>query len=429
MSSTDDLQPSPPEVSDATLAADVPDNLLNQLMDQHDAEQQLQNLQLQSGSGSQETGTEAAIPLQQGTGSPTSPISLTETMDDMDDTYAPTDDDDEEEDSTDSVEFIAETQVQEEEIQSTQLAPPQASQMLESHQESAAAPVRDSTEDLGDSEIDAEIERLEQQAARLRQLKAAKRARQDQGPEQSNVPPHVSPEQPFRERLRERLRERGMVETRIEADGNCQFRALADQLFDGDQERYAECRAAAINQLRSEPDRYREFITEDWETYVSRMENDREWGDNITLQAAADHYKVTAHVYSHDPEVPFPLVLPSKHYDADRIIRLSHKPEVHYNSVHPCSEATQQQERQRQEQGPEPRNVRPRVSPEQGRQVPRHRQGSIDPFVLNVRERICLTLAWNLRRVDCQPILTLRRYLCHRTSRVYTINGSPRRMI
>ena len=164
-------------------------------MDQHDAEQQLQNLQLQSGSGSQETGTEAAIPLQQGTGSPTSPISLTETMDDMDDTYAPTDDDDEEEDSTDSVEFIAETQVQEEEIQSTQLAPPQSSQMLESHQESAAAPVRDSTEDLGDSEIDAEIARLEQEAARLRQLKAARRARQEQGPEQRNVRPRVSPEQ------------------------------------------------------------------------------------------------------------------------------------------------------------------------------------------------------------------------------------------
>ena len=147
MSSTDDDQPSPPEVSDATQAADVPDvpdNLLNQLMDQHDAEQQLQNLQLQSGSGSQETGTEAAIPLQQGTGSPATPISRTETMDD---TYAPTDDDDEEEDSTDSVEFIAETQVQEEEIQSTQLVPPQSSQMLESHQESAAAPVRDPTED------------------------------------------------------------------------------------------------------------------------------------------------------------------------------------------------------------------------------------------------------------------------------------------
>ena len=144
----------------------------------------------------------------------------------------------------------------------------------------------------------------------------------------------------------QRLLKCGMVETQIEADGNCQFRALADQLFDGDQERYAECRAAAIVQLRSEPDRYKEFVTEDWRTYVSKMENDREWGDNITLQAAADYYKATAHVYSHDPEMPFPLVLPSKHLDADRIIRLSHKPELHYNSIHPNSEATQQQERQ-----------------------------------------------------------------------------------
>ena len=173
-----------------------------------------------------------------------------------------------------------------------------------------------------------------------------------QGPEQRNVRPRVTL---FLER---RLREHEMVETQIEADGNCQFRALADQLF-GDQECYAECRAAAINQLRSEPDRYMEFVTEDWRTYVSKMENDREWGDNITLQAAADYYKITAHVFSYDPEISdFPLVLPSMHLDADRIIRLSHKPEVHYNSVHPCSEATQQQERQRQEQGPEQRNVR-----------------------------------------------------------------------
>ena len=116
MSSADVLQPSPIEVSGATQAADVPDSLLNQLMDQHEAEVHLQNLHLHSGDGSQETGTEAAIPVQQRSGSPTTPSNLTETMDDSDVTYAPTDDDDEEEDSTDSVEFIAETQVQEEEI-------------------------------------------------------------------------------------------------------------------------------------------------------------------------------------------------------------------------------------------------------------------------------------------------------------------------
>jgi hypothetical protein len=145
----------------------------------------------------------------------------------------------------------------------------------------------------------------------------------------------------------QRLRERGMVETHIDADGNCQFRALADQLF-SDQERHAELRIAAVNQLRSEPEHYGAFVhDEDWESYVQRMKRDGEWGDQRTLQAVADAYKVTAHVYSHDPEMPFPLVLPSQHLDTDRIIRLSHVPEVHYSSVHPSSEATQQQERQR----------------------------------------------------------------------------------
>ena len=84
MSSVDILEASPPEVPGAMQAADVPDALLNQLMDQHDAVNQLQNLQLQSGSGSQGTDTEGAIPHQQGTCSPASPSNFTETMDDSD---------------------------------------------------------------------------------------------------------------------------------------------------------------------------------------------------------------------------------------------------------------------------------------------------------------------------------------------------------
>ena len=42
----------------------------------------------------------------------------------------------------------------------------------------------------------------------------------------------------------------------MRGDGNCQFRALADQLF-GDQERHAECRAVCMNQLRAESEHYR----------------------------------------------------------------------------------------------------------------------------------------------------------------------------
>ena len=130
--------------------------------------------------------------------------------------------------------------------------------------------------------------------------------------------------------FRERLRECGMVETYIDADGNCQFRALADQLFN-DQERHAELRIAAVNQLRSEPEYYGAFVhDEDWESYVQRMKQDGEWGDQGTLQAVADAYKVTVHLYSANPdERHFPRVLTSRgdHVNVYQIVRLSHHPE------------------------------------------------------------------------------------------------------
>ena len=368
MSSDDVLESPLPGTLGAMPVGDNPvisDSLLHQVMDGHDAEQaaaeqQFQNLQLQSESGSQENDTEAAIPHQHGPEYPATPIDLT--MDDSE--YAPIDEGEEDYSSGDSVEVIQETQVQEEEVQSTHLAPLEASQMLESHQESAAAPVRDPNEDLGDADIDAEIERRqqeiecrqqeierEQQEIRhLQQRKAARRARQDQGPEPRNVRARVSPEQgrqvpreqntlPRQQQMdalfAQRLLKCGMVETQIEADGNCQFRALADQLS-GDQERHAELRATAINQLRSEPEYYKGFVhDEDWDSYVRRMEQDREWGDQVTLQAVADAHKVTAHVFSSGPnQRDFPIVLPSRFRDVDQIVRLSHHPEKHYNSVH-----------------------------------------------------------------------------------------------
>ena len=161
-----------------------------------------------------------------------------------------------------------------------------------------------------------------------------------------------------------RLREHGMVEKEVKGDGNCQFRALADQLFN-DQDRYAKLRTAAVDQLRSDPEHYVEFLPdEDWDSYVRRMEQDGTWGDHVTLQAVADAYKVTVHLYSAHPEHVgeplnpetdrerhFPIPMPHR-YVAEginqvfRIVRLSHHPEVHYNSVHRRSEALQQQERQ-----------------------------------------------------------------------------------
>ena len=229
MSSDDVLESPLPGTLGAMPVVDDPvisDSLLHQVMDEHDAEQaaaeqQFQNLQLQSESGSQENDTEAAIPYQHGPEYPATPIDLT--MDDSDEG----DEGDEDYSGGDSVEVIQETQVQEEEVQSTHLAPLEASQMLESHQESAAAPVRDPNEDLGDADIDAEIERRRQEIERtqqeirhLQQRKATGRVRQDQGPEPRNVRARVSPEQ---ERQAPRPRQRqGTIEAFVRNDGNVQ---------------------------------------------------------------------------------------------------------------------------------------------------------------------------------------------------------------
>ena len=111
-------------------------------------------------------------------------------MDDSDVTYAPTDDDEEEEDSSDSVEFIAETQVQEEEIQSTQLAPPQSSQMLSRIKKVRQRACQRFNRGFDeDSKLDAQHRATratqgEQIEARER---AARRARQEQDPEPRNV--------------------------------------------------------------------------------------------------------------------------------------------------------------------------------------------------------------------------------------------------
>ena len=100
-----------------------------------------------------------------------------------------------------------------------------------------------------------------------------------------------------RRRLRDRLWDFGLREHAVASDGNCQFRAVAHQLC-GDDERHDAVRKRVVGQLALEPARYAEFCMvedaedADFESFVRRMADDGEWGDAVTLQAAADVYGV-----------------------------------------------------------------------------------------------------------------------------------------
>merc|ERR1712125_72381 len=88
-------------------------------------------------------------------------------------------------------------------------------------------------------------------------------------------------------RLDQRLQKFGLRVKPIVADGACQFRAVADQLF-GDQERHVEVRKRTVAKLQENPKRFSEFVhDETWPSYLKRMACVNEWGDNLTLQAMA----------------------------------------------------------------------------------------------------------------------------------------------
>ncbi|KAF1885692.1 hypothetical protein Lal_00039540 [Lupinus albus] len=116
------------------------------------------------------------------------------------------------------------------------------------------------------------------------------------------------------ERLSERLATYGLTELQMEGDGNCQFRALADQLFrNPDHHKYV--RRQVTKQLKHNKKLYEGYVPMKYKSYLKQMKKldifptnyraccntqtltymlssnrSGEWGDHITLQAAADRF-------------------------------------------------------------------------------------------------------------------------------------------
>ncbi|KAJ8759106.1 hypothetical protein K2173_004112 [Erythroxylum novogranatense] len=93
-----------------------------------------------------------------------------------------------------------------------------------------------------------------------------------------------------------------LVENKVEGDGNCQFRALSDQLY------------------RS-PEMYEGYVPMSFSEYLKKMDKSGEWGDHVTLQAAADSDTCYIEILPHSQK-------------SKRVIFLSFWAEVHYNSIY-----------------------------------------------------------------------------------------------
>ena len=89
--------------------------------------------------------------------------------------------------------------------------------------------------------------------------------------------------------LNRTLREKGLREKKIKGNGNCQFRAVADQLW-GDEEKYNDVKLCAIHDLETNHSRDPEFMwpaSED-DGYIDRLKRNGTYGDDLTLHAIAN---------------------------------------------------------------------------------------------------------------------------------------------
>merc|ERR1712079_50035 len=57
----------------------------------------------------------------------------------------------------------------------------------------------------------------------------------------------------------------------VEADGNCQYRALSVQLY-GEQSHHTALRRRIVQQLRMKPDWYAPYVQGPYDDYIQRME-------------------------------------------------------------------------------------------------------------------------------------------------------------
>ncbi|XP_057462317.1 OVARIAN TUMOR DOMAIN-containing deubiquitinating enzyme 12-like isoform X2 [Actinidia eriantha] len=135
------------------------------------------------------------------------------------------------------------------------------------------------------------------------------------------------------QRLLDRLKLYDLVEQRVQGDGNCQFRALSDQFY-RTPEHHQFVRQEVVNQLKSHRDLYEGYVPMEYGEYLKKMSESGEWGDHVTLQAAADSYGVKIFVVTSFKDTCSIEILP-KFQKSIRVICLSFWAEVHYNSIYP----------------------------------------------------------------------------------------------
>ncbi|KAI4375744.1 hypothetical protein MLD38_013574 [Melastoma candidum] len=139
------------------------------------------------------------------------------------------------------------------------------------------------------------------------------------------------------QRLLERLNVYGLCEVKVSGDGNCLFRALSDQMYRSP-EYHKHVRKDIVKQLKSHRSLYEGYVPMRFKTYYKKMAKLGEWGDHVTLQAAADKFAAKICLLTSFRDTCFIEIMPQLGAPR-RELWLSFWREVHYNSLYELRDA------------------------------------------------------------------------------------------
>ncbi|XLS98526.1 hypothetical protein HN51_041261 [Arachis hypogaea] len=151
-------------------------------------------------------------------------------------------------------------------------------------------------------------------------------------PRINNFIPNISDASMDHQRLLQRLQIYGLCEVKVSGDGNCQFRALSDQLFRSP-EHHKHVRKDIVKQLKGHRSLYECYVPMKYKKYCKKISKSGEWGDHLTLQAAADKFAAKICLLTSFRDTCFIEIMPL-HQAPKRKLWLSFWSEVHYNSLY-----------------------------------------------------------------------------------------------
>ncbi|XP_048127930.1 OVARIAN TUMOR DOMAIN-containing deubiquitinating enzyme 12 isoform X2 [Rhodamnia argentea] len=139
------------------------------------------------------------------------------------------------------------------------------------------------------------------------------------------------------QRLLQRLNVYGLYEVKVSGDGNCQFRALSDQMYKSP-EYHKHVRKDIVKQLKDYRSLYEGYVPMKYKRYYKKMAKSGEWGDHVTLQAAADKFAAKICLLTSFRDTCFIEIMP-RSQAPKREFWLSFWSEVHYNSLYEIRDA------------------------------------------------------------------------------------------